>query len=196
MHIPLPSLSTSLAPISAALDGATHDQRVNWMRGLGRRELSAMWTLSLKEGLPLGLDYLAAPPDTTVIHEGQNSLPAFTRFQKRFHIPSTTGAAQGYNHNPGSISWFTGPGHFSARVIDERCLHIDYVVMPPSVPSDFPPLVDNASGSRKLVFGNMIDLLRRVSAHCTIGRGVKHGKDMSAWFMLTRVGDPPDLASA
>jgi hypothetical protein len=32
----------------------------------------------------------------------------------------------------------------------------------------------------------MIDTLRRVSEHVTIGHANKHGKDMSAWFILCR----------
>jgi hypothetical protein len=191
MHIPLPTLSRSLAPLSAALDAATPEQRKNWMWGLGWRQLRALWELAVAEGLPLDLDWLAAPAGTTVIHAGQNSLPAFVRFEKRFYRDPETGAVQGYNHNGPLVGRVTGPGHFTVRAADPRCLHIDYTVMPPAVPDDFPALKDNESGTAKLVFGNMVDHLRRVSTHCSIGRGVKGGQDMSAWFMLTRTTDPP-----
>ena len=48
--IPLPSLSDNIAPIREALDAASHDQQVNWMRGLGRKELRALYELAEGKG--------------------------------------------------------------------------------------------------------------------------------------------------
>ena len=44
--IPLPSLSSDIAPISTALDALSHEERVNWMRGLGKKELTALLKLT------------------------------------------------------------------------------------------------------------------------------------------------------
>ena len=51
--IPLPSLSEDLGPVAEALDAASPDARINWMRGLGKRELKALYELADGQSLPL-----------------------------------------------------------------------------------------------------------------------------------------------
>jgi len=82
MTVPLPTLSTELAPIAQALDALTHEQRVNWVRGLPKREFKAVFGLA--KGSALDLDHFCQRDSGVVIHEGQNSLLAFSTFQKRF----------------------------------------------------------------------------------------------------------------
>ena len=191
---PLPSLSDSIEPIAAALDALSHDERVNWTRGLGSKEQRALWALT--EGRNVAFEYFAHEPGKTVIHWGQNSLPAFTTFQKRFH-KRTDGIErdiQGYNHNTGIAAAFSGPGHYTLVEINGTTA-IDYTVMPPDVPADFPALVDNDGGTRQLVYGGMQDHMRRVSRHVTVGRAYKKGKVMNAWFLLVREGEPLDAAT-
>lgn len=190
-QVPLPSLTDAIEPLAESLDALTHEERLNFVRGLGRREQKALWELA--EGRSVGFDYFVDGPGETVIHWGQNSLPAFTSFQKRFHR-RTDGAErdiQGYNHNTGLAAAFGGPGHYTLVEIGGTTA-IDYTVMPPDVPEGFPALVDNDGGTRQLVYGGMQDHMRRVSKHVTIGRAYKKGKAMGAWFILVREGDPPD----
>ena len=85
--IPLPSLSESLAPIAAALDAAQPEERINWMRGLGKRELRALYALA--EGTVLPMTHFCDGPDP-VRHHGQNSLPLFSSFEKRFVLQEGT----------------------------------------------------------------------------------------------------------
>ncbi len=180
--IPLPSLSDSLGPITEALDAATPDARVNWMRGLGKRELKALYALA-EGGDALPLEHFCDDSGAIVRHHGQNSLPVFSTFEKRFC--TRAGTTQGYNHNGALVSWFSGPGHFVARQDGEEVL-FDYTVLPESAPDAFPALAGNDSGTAKLVFGGMVDRVRRVSAHCTIGTAFRNGKPENAWFMLVR----------
>jgi hypothetical protein len=179
--IPLPSLSDTLSPIQAALDAATHDERLHWMRGLGRKQLRALYTLA--DGNPVALEHFVERDGSTAIHWGQNSLPMFNHFQKRFH--KVGGTMQGYNHNSPLLTSVTGPGHFTARAEADEIL-IDYAQLPAGVPEDFPALLDNEGGLRKFVFGGMQDRMRKISTHCTIGGAEKGGKPMGAWFMLVR----------
>ena len=82
MTIPSPIDVVALAALSVPLDEATHEQRIRWIRGLSRKELSALYDLA--EGGPaLDIAHFHAGPDEVVIHHGQNSLPAFNQFQKR-----------------------------------------------------------------------------------------------------------------
>ena len=74
--IPLPALSADLDPIREALDAATHDQRINWMRGLGRGQQRALYDLA--EGRsPLDLAHFHGAEGEIIRHYGQNSLPFF-----------------------------------------------------------------------------------------------------------------------
>ena len=83
------------------------------------------------------------------------------------------------------MSPVTGPGHFTVRADGDEVL-FDYTELPADAPGDLPPLQPNDKGLSTLVFGGMIDRVRRVSTHCVIGRAFKSAKPMGAWFMLTK----------
>lgn len=186
MTVPLPSLTARINPIAEALDALRHDERVNWMRGLSRRELRSLFALA-GQSAALPLSHFHREPDVIDRHIGQNSLPMFSTFEKRFVLRD--GQLQGYNHNQRLVSWFTGPGHFIVTQNDDEIL-FDYTQLPPGAPSDFPAIAPNDRGTAQLVFGGMIDRVRRVSTHCTIGAAYRNGKPMHSWFMLVRE-DPP-----
>lgn len=177
--IPLPSLTNDIAPIEAALDASSFDERVNWMRGLGKKDLVALWNLSVGREVPL--NYLHGAPGEVVIHEGQNSLLAFNRFQKRVVLHE--GRVQGYNHQ--SMSWFTGPGHFLCQPNDGDA-YFDYTVVVPDAPDEFPPVKPNDAGFSLFVYGNMIDKLRRVAEKAVIGAAFRRGKQTGDYFMLVK----------
>lgn len=178
--IPLPSLSTDAAPLASALDAVSSDERTNWMRGLGKRELVALWALC--EGRSVPLSDLVADAGAIVIHEGQNSLPLFSAFQKRI-VLREDGGAQGYNHQ--AMAWITGPGHFFVRE-EEGAAFFDYTAVPETAPAEFPPIVPNDRGFSSLVYAGMIDRLRKVSAHALIGAAFKKDKATGDYFMLMR----------
>ncbi len=132
----------------------------------------------------------SAAPLAEVIHEGQNTLPAFRSFQKRFCLPSKEYQPDdrrvlwGYNHQ--SFSGITGPGYFVAYDDPENSeLVIDYRELPPEKPEHWPPILDNNARLGRFVYAGMVDRLRRVSDHVTIGRAYKN-KPMNAFFTLVR----------
>lgn len=181
MTIPLPTLSDSLAPISAALDAVRPDERLNWLRGLPRREFVAIFALA--KGSRLTLDHFYGAEGEMVIHEGQNSLPAFSVFQKRFMKRGEV--VQGYNHS--SMAWLVGPGHFTVRQEGDEVV-IDYLKHPTDVPPEFPPLARNDAGFSSLVYGGTEDWCRRVSQHVVIGEARKGVKPVGAYFFLVKPG--------
>jgi hypothetical protein len=65
-------------------------------------------------------------------------------------------------------------------------MHVDYYSIPEEQLEGAPALKENTAGLQTLVYGNMIDVLRRVSAHVSIGRAVKKGKDTGNYFLLCR----------
>lgn len=178
--------------VAALLDAASHDERVTWVRSLGRAEQRALWN-GAAGFLPLALEDLvpAARADgETVRHFGKNTLPAFTHFEKRFcrpagEDPRAPRTLHGFNFQ--SLSWLTGPGYYVAHAdpaLPE--VLIDYREIPRTAPPGWPALRRNEVVPARFVYGFMVDRLRRVSEHVTIGSAARNGRDLGSWFALTR----------
>jgi len=173
------------------LDGLSHAARVAAVRGLSRRAEASLWTRVADAG-PLTLDALV-PADTPlhvpVRHYGLNSLPAFRVFEKRFYrvTPGSDAGAGIAGANFQRISPLTGPGYFVVRAAPRSGeLLVDYNHVPSEAPSGWPALAPNDRGRQRLVYGFMIDTLRRVSAHVSIGRAARKGVEIDAYFVLCR----------
>jgi len=121
--------------LSDYLDGLENTARIAEVATMTAREQSRLFEAA-RGFHPVNLDFYAPAsgrPLAEVIHHGRNSLPLFTRFQKRFCRPDrATGEEQrwGYNHQP--MAFFTGPGYFVARQSDDREVVIDYYQVPPA----------------------------------------------------------------
>lgn len=169
------------------LDRMSHAERVLALYGLERAQLRRLY--SVCEGVaPMTLEDLVpadTPPRQAVRHIGRNSLPLFSHFEKRFYRLDTPAAVGGANFQ--STSVLTGPGYFTASAsAGQREVVIDYNQIPATAPEGWPPLTDNDHGLGRLVYGGMIDTLRRVSKHVSIGAAQKKGQAPSAFFILTR----------
>lgn len=186
--IPLPRLSTALAPLSEALDAAAPDARINWGRGLSGGQLWALWELAEAHPAALPLSTMVPTQGTIVRHVGKNSLPVFCNFEKRLILREDDGGAvvSGYNANPSWLMGLIGPGHFTVTQESESVVLFDYTTLASTVPAGFPALAPNEGGLRAVVYGGMKDRVRRVSSHVTIGRAWKHGKATTNTFLLVR----------
>jgi hypothetical protein len=181
------------AAISDLLDGLDETTRIQVVRRLGRRDQQALY--SKVEGFaPLELvDLVPATRGDLeeVRHFGRNSLPAFKIFEKRFcrlpgSSPDAPDALAGYNFQ--TMSPVTGPGYFMARDDTKtREVLVDYHLLPDQKPPDWPPIRSNERGLSRFVYGFMIDRLRRVSKHVTIGSAARNGRDLGSYFILNRV---------
>jgi hypothetical protein len=179
----------AIAELLDGLDGAT---RVRVVRQLGR---SAQRTLYAKvEGFaPVRLVDLVSPsqPDLAEVrHFGRNTLPAFRIFEKRFcRLPGSAAedpdSLAGYNFQ--AMAAVTGPGYFLARNDDERPeVLVDYGRLPDRHPESWPKIRSNERGLARFVYGFMVDRLRRVSEHVTIGSAARKGREMGSYFVLSR----------
>jgi hypothetical protein len=121
----------------------------------------------------------------TLIYEGRNSLPMFTRFQKRFQR-GKDGIVVGFNFQ--TMSFVTGPGYFVVVDGDDfkpNELLFDYTREPPFFPAGWPEYKPNTKGLSKQVYGNMKDYCRRVAKGVVVGAAFRNGKAEGAWFTLT-----------
>ena len=178
--------------LATLLDGATHDERVTWVRSASRADQRRLWQAAAGF-LPLALADLVPSQRAdaeTVRHFGKNTLPAFTHFEKRFcrpagQDPSRPTALVGFNFQ--ALAWLTGPGYYVAHADPELPeVLIDYRELPPAAPAGWPPLRRNEVGAARFVYGFMLDRLRRVSEHVSIGSAARNGRDLGSWFLLTR----------
>lgn len=175
-----------MAAIGRHFDGLAHGARVEAIRSLGKNAQQRLFAAA-SGAAGLDLDYMVNPGKgdlAEVIHHGKNSLPLFTHFQKRFaRIPGRKDAVTGYNEQ--TMRAFTGPGYFEARV-QGREIAIDYTRLPTEKCPTWPTILPQKARLGRFVYAGMIDYLRRVSEHVTIGRAVIRGKETENYFLLCR----------
>jgi hypothetical protein len=190
---PLPSIflpQFSLSDVVRELDAMSDEARLATVLSLRRRHLAPLFEAAAANE-PLRLTDLvpaAVPPLTEVIHEGKNSLPAFTRFQKRFCRPPAErdAGAELWGYNEQTFKTFTGPGYFVLHPDGNGELVVDYTRLPPDHPPAWPRILPNSSSLSIFVYHRMIDVLRRVSRDVIIGRAFRRGRPYDAWFALVR----------
>jgi hypothetical protein len=145
-------------------------------------------------------DYVPADigPRIEVIHHGMNTLPAHNHFQKRFARPAdpeTKDQLVGFNFQ--SLSGLTGPGYYVAHASTEPGeVDIDYTMVPKEKPDSWPTIVDNSGRLGRFVYYGMIDVMRGISTHVSIGRAKKKHGWMDAWFILVREDPQPPAQPA
>lgn len=184
----------AVQPVEVAhfLDALSHEERVAAIRGVGRGAQRRLYE-AVEGYAEVGLADLVSPRVgtlETVRHFGKNTLPAFTHFEKHFcrgkdSDPERPEELYGFNFQ--RLSVVTGPGYFVA-VADEnrREVLVDYRRVPDTHPEGWPGVQSNERGLSRFVYGFMVDTLRRVSEHVTIGSAARKGKDLGSWFMLAR----------
>ena len=184
--------AVDLPRLAKILDELGHLGRLDTIRGWDRKTQARLFEaargfrpVTLDDFVPTGTE-----PLHEVIHHGKNTLPSFSHFQKRFCKASdATGESEpellGYNHQ--TFMWATGPGYFVVHPAEtEGEVDIDYLRVPKDKPAAWPPVQDNDHGLARLVYGGMVDVMRGVSEHVSIGRAKKKGTFIDAWFVLCR----------
>jgi len=186
-----------LPRLREVLGGLGHIGRVETIRKWDGRTQARLYEAA-KGFMPVTLGTYV--PDGTgplieVIHHGKNSLPAFTHFQKRFCKPKE-GASQeelwGYNHSGAHITGPVGPGYFVVHgAPDDGEIDIDYTRLPSAKPDGWPTILPNDSRLSRFVYNGLVDRMRAISSHVTIGRGMKGKEFFDAWFVLCREDPKP-----
>lgn len=186
---------TSMSTLSAFFDALPPALRLAVIRRLDRRAQRGLYRKA--EGYTrLSLTDLVAPQRADfeeVRHQGLNTLPAFRVFEKRFcrlpgEDPERPERLAGYNFQ--TMRPVTGPGYFVACDAPETGeVLIDYRRLPDRTPVDWPAVRSNERGLARFVYGFMVDRLRRVSEHVTIGSAARNGHELGSWFVLSRKDD-------
>lgn len=202
----------NLPRLAEILDGLGPIGRVETIRHWDARTQSRLFEAA-KGVRPLSTDDFVpkdSAPLVEVIHHGHNTVPIFSNFQKRFCKPggkdgagAPEGELWGFNFNvvasqqwrPNEIVFpllpFIGPGYFVARAGQAGELDIDYTRVPDGKAPGWPAVVPAQSRLGALVFRNMVDVMRGVSAHVTIGRARRGPDWLDQWFVLCREDPKP-----
>lgn len=174
-------------------EAAPPRERVRITEAIDGRGQAKLWDAAVGRGVRIAEMVPASlGPLRPVVFHGKNSLPAFTRFQKRFCRPSPDVERDelwGYNYQPvGWLAPLTGPGYFVAydTANGPGGVAVDYTRIPPGKPVEWPEIHDNTYRLSRFIYNGTIDYLRRVSEHLLIGRATRAGRDMPNWFLLCR----------
>lgn len=177
----------SRTDIWSFLEGLAPSARVEQMLAIRHSLVGQLYDL-VGGGEPLTVeDFVPKDERGTVIFEGRNSLPAFTRFQKRF--ARIGDEVVGYNHQ--LMSFATGPGYFVVRPPTPGEAHpdelfFDYTADPSGIPTGWPPFKSNDAGLSRAVYMDMKDFCRRVGPGVLVGKAYKRGVAQNAFFSLTK----------
>jgi hypothetical protein len=177
-----------LPRVSRIFDELGTSGRVDTVRRLEGKHMAALYEAA-KGFRPLTLEALVpsdVEPGVAVVHEGHNSLPLFSNFQKRF-CKSSASAETVAGYNQQTFTWFTGPGYFVARASTDEpgAIDFDYRSVPTEKPASWPAIVPNR-GLRAIVYGGMVDVVRSLSEHVSIGRAWRRGKLTDEYFVICR----------
>lgn len=178
--------------LAEILDGLGHEGRVHTMGTWNKKRMAAIFEACA--GRSITLDHVvpaSVGPNVEVIHDLKNNLPVFSNAQKRFcKLEGEDFPVGGYNKQFG-IAAASEPGYFTVREGDgdhANELIIDYGHVPKaSKPASWPAIERNDQGILNgLVWGGMVDYLRRISQHVSIGMATKNGKPINQYFALVR----------
>ena len=178
--------------IHAFLDGLPPIDRVEMALSLRTRDVGRLYRAVAGGRTTTVEDFVPAdtPPERTLIYELRNSLPTFSRAQKRF-ARLESGQVVGYNHQP--FAFATGPGFFvvepasaDADVANEA--YFDYTQPPQKAPAGWPAYKPNETGLSLLVYANMKDYMREVATNVYVGEAYANGKSRKQFFILAREG--------
>jgi len=178
-----------ISTIAEKLDALAPEARLSEVRALTRPAQAALYEaakgvrkLTLEDLVPASV-----PELSEVVHEGKNTLVMFTHFAKVFcRPPRDKNELWGYNRTGTLVESTAGPGYYVAYEGPGDEVLIDYTRVPEGKPERWPEISSNKSGLSRLVYADMVDALRAVSRHVSVGRAIKKGKVLDNWFVLCR----------
>jgi hypothetical protein len=181
--------SFDFVEVGRELDTMRPAERLTAIRSLGSRAQARLFEaakgarkLRLTDLVPAELE-----PLTPVVHEGKNSLPAFNLFAKVFCRPKGDGQELwGYNRSGPLLENVVGPGYYVAYEGPGDEVLVDYTRLPKDKAPGWPDIIPNHERLSRFVYSGMIDALRAVSEHVSIGRAIRNGRVQDNWFVLTR----------
>lgn len=191
--------SVSLAQVVTHLEALAPEEKLKQCMSIGRAAQRRLFQLCAASPAVTMNDFVPdeLPPLTPVIHEGKNTLPLFTRFQKVFCKPAD-GSDRLFGFNEGFTRMLIGPGYFVGHATTEPPsestwpargpIVVNYFMVPEAqVPEGWPKVVPNSKGLQMFVYKGTRDFMRKVCDGVTIGEAFKGEKSIDNYFVLVRM---------
>lgn len=179
-----------LERLAEVLDGLGHEGRVHATRSWTKKQKKALFEAA-KGFRPIDLEFIVPASMgnlVEVVHVGHNTTGAFPHFEKHFvRLEGDEAPIAGYNEQ----MWrpVSGPGYFVVNEGEgEHAGEIvfDYTKVPKTKPEGWPAIEKNDGFISGIVNGGMVDYVRALSSHVSIGVAYKNGKHRGFWFTLVR----------
>jgi hypothetical protein len=164
--------------IGAHLDALDHDERIAECLDISKQQQKRLWEITSAD--PEEPQDLVAG-NSSAVFAGRNTLPLFTRFEKRF--ARHQGALIGFNVHP--LGWLTGPGYFTVAS-GPTGLIFDYNRVPDDGPNGWPRVRHNNRGFAKPVYGGLLDDTVWVARDVLTGSARRGGVSLDSYFVLAR----------
>lgn len=192
--------TSRMSTVRAFLEAMSFDDRLAACMTLGRKDQRRLFQLAAQSEPCTFEDFVPAgtPATVEVIHEGKNTLPVFTRFEKRF-CAASDGSARVFGYNEGFTRKFIGPGYFVGHMTDappsephwtERgAVVVNYWMVPEQsdiVVEGWPKVSPNSKGLQMFVYKGTRDYMRKVASDVTIGEAFRGEKSLDNFFTLVR----------
>jgi len=164
---------------------------VNKLRGL--RALQALWDkaadsdpVKIEDIVPASLP----PMDPVVFHcrSSRRSLPPFNIVCCRPPVLSSEAMLWGYSETYAKA--IIGPGYYTVHnslVSSHGSVALDYTLVPPEAPSDWPRVRPNTVGLGKYAFAGMLTYLRRVARDVWIAANTKNDRETGSYYAMVRL---------
>jgi hypothetical protein len=134
-------------------------------------------------------DYVppTVPAHVDVVHRG-TSTGVIAHVQKRLCKPKRAESEAiliGFDVH--SLSALGGPGYFVAHAsADPGEVDLDYTRLPKEKPRDWPELVPSSARLGRFFYGGVIDVMRGLSSHVSVGRAKRNNAYIDRWIVLVR----------
>ena len=181
----------SAKEIREAFDALSHQERLNEMYQFDSHSQALLF--DLVTGQDCSFDFFVPPSrlNEEVIHWGQNSLPLFSKFQKRMAAIEGVNGIEYSGYNEQLMKALTGPGYF--QLADNlvspggrKQLFVDYINLPSFKLDSWPAIIPNSARLSRVIYYQTRDWMWQVSEHVSIGRASRQGRWMDNWFLLCR----------
>ena len=164
---------------------------VNNLRGL--RVLQDLWDkaadsapVEIEDIVPSSLE----PMNPVVFHcrSSRRSLPPFNIVCCRPPVLSGEDTLWGYSETYAKT--IIGPGYYTVHnslVSPYGSVALDYTMVPPEAPSDWPKVRPNSVGLGRYVFDGMLTYLRQVARDVWVAANTKNDRETGSYYAMVRL---------
>ena len=186
--------SSEIEEVAFVFDRMALGEKVDAVNSLrGSRVFQALWdkaadstAVAIEDIVPVSLK----PMEPVVFHcrGSQRGLPPFNIICCR--PPVVAGEAMLWGYSETYVRAVIGPGYYTVHnslVSPHGSIALDYTMVPPEAPPDWPRVRPNSVGLGKYVFDGMLTYLRRVACDVWVAANTKNDRETGSYYAMVRL---------